>query len=621
MKDPFLFNNFKYGFLNDLEPDKVKDGVVVDGLNWLITPDKIELRRGMKILGTDADLGGVTGLKKAVQVDGTEILFKTRARMIEYYDTVTEDWIENGTNELPADASGEDISIESYTSMSGYSIYLSSPNSSIYRIMLANPDDIIDMSSTSFKGKIKIRNGRMFMWDRLGSTGAKDKTGLYGSTLDKDEYSDYTAVTTEAIAGSGATRTGTLAFKAGGAKRSCFNVTFTDGTETFNDNFDGTLTGDKGGTGTINYTTGVYAITFNASAVTVTATYYWDDPTSDGICDFAYTTPTRVAGEGFMLRQDDGGGILQNIGEYNGDYYCLHEKRTWKTTILTTDDDASNIVYRSKVGIPNWRAMVETGDGIYYVSKEDNDETVIRVLQLAQMTTAVIPVSVSDFLDLSAYEFDESVVFEWGNYILVACREKASSFNNRLLVYDKKHKIWNTPLDYFVNVLEEYNGALEAGDSLNNNVYELFSGYDDDDSLINNYITFNKSLVGLQGLKHNRRFVIEGNIQPDQDIKISVASDNGSFVEVGTIEGDGAYVDLGSNIYIGANTVGKHEVGGGGAGETANHFQREFKISLDKGETFQIKFEAIGIGYVSVTEFGFKDIRYKGKKSPSKYIK
>lgn len=41
--------------------------------------------------------------------------------------------------------------------------------------------------------------------------------------------------------------------------------TITDGVETFSDNGDGTLTGDAGGSGTINYTTGALSVTFNAA--------------------------------------------------------------------------------------------------------------------------------------------------------------------------------------------------------------------------------------------------------------------------------------------------------------------------------------------------------------------
>jgi len=57
-------------------------------------------------------------------------------------------------------------------------------------------------------------------------------------------------------------------------------VKVTDGYETFTDNGDGTLTGDKGGSGTINYVTGEISVTFAsapASGADITADYQWLD--------------------------------------------------------------------------------------------------------------------------------------------------------------------------------------------------------------------------------------------------------------------------------------------------------------------------------------------------------
>lgn len=44
-------------------------------------------------------------------------------------------------------------------------------------------------------------------------------------------------------------------------------LTFTDGIEVFTDNGEGLLTGTAGGTGTINYTTGAYSVTFNSAPI------------------------------------------------------------------------------------------------------------------------------------------------------------------------------------------------------------------------------------------------------------------------------------------------------------------------------------------------------------------
>lgn len=67
--------------------------------------------------------------------------------------------------------------------------------------------------------------------------------------------------------------------------------TATDSIETFTDNGDGTLTGSAGGTGTINYTTGAWTLTFNANVTlntSIRATY-----TSEGVSFNVNITTTR----------------------------------------------------------------------------------------------------------------------------------------------------------------------------------------------------------------------------------------------------------------------------------------------------------------------------------------
>lgn len=615
------------GFANMPEPQSLADGVCVDGLNWIFVggskkngADKVELRRGYRLLGTDAGVGGVTGLRKGTLQDGTELIFKTYARKILYFDTTTDDWVEVGSDSLPLTASGEDIAIDPYTSLAGYAIYFSSPNSSIYKIMLANPGTLIDMSSTSFRGKMKIRNGRMFLWDRLGTGKAKDETGLYGSKLDKDTYSDYTTVSAEAIGALGSTNySGTLAFKAGGAKRSCFGVTFTDGTQILTDDFNGALVGD--GSGTINYATGAYNITFNAiTGGAVTSTYYWEDPTSGGICDFAYTA-IRVAGEGFVLRQDDGGGRLQNIGQYNNDYYCIHEKKAWKLTLSADDATASNIVYRELLGTANWRGVIETDMGVFVINTSFENSSDVQATKIAiePLGTSVLPSTISSIVSFEDYRFDKAVLFNWGTYVILACRTSDSAKNNRLFLYDTNLGLWNPPHDLQASVLETYNGTLICGDSTTNNVYENYSGFDDDDSKILNFITFNITKAGVAGLKKARRFICEGEIQIDQKLEVYASFDRGVFVLIDTILGNGSYVDIGSDIGVGLRTIGSTIMGSGDI-VTANHYKKDVKINTSKFEDIQLKFVATELGYVSISMYGFKDIRGKGEKSMSKYI-
>jgi hypothetical protein len=65
-----------------------------------------------------------------------------------------------------------------------------------------------------------------------------------------------------------------------------WSVTITDGVETFTDNGTGTLTGSASGTGTINYTTGEYNITFSVAplnAASITANYYYNSENNSQI--------------------------------------------------------------------------------------------------------------------------------------------------------------------------------------------------------------------------------------------------------------------------------------------------------------------------------------------------
>lgn len=613
----YAVRTFKHGQITKLEQQSIPAGAASASLNWLTKGDHIELRRGYRPLGSDQGAGRVTGLHVATLNDGTEQMWMTYARKLKYYDNATLDWVEAGTNLLAAAASGEDVSFSSYSSLAGDQAWLCSPNSSLFKLMVANPGNAVDQynSAKNYKGRINIKQNRMMLWGRN-----EDKTAPYGSYIDAAQYTTVTAEVLGTGNGSQTAFSGTLAFKSGGSKRTCFAVSATDGVETFTDNYRGVLTGSAGGTGTINYATGAIAITFAVAPlnlVSVTVTYQWEDSTNQGIADFTYSG-TRTAGQGFVFRQDDGGGPLQNILSFGDVEYCLHELKTWGLTLTSDDTDATNLIYRNKVGISNWRSAVPTGQGIYYIDDIDPANPVVRILTLDRGSSEVIPVPLSNNLDLSPYLFDLAAGIEDGDYILFACRTTDSPHNNRVLALHKLWKSWDV-IDYFVSCFAKFDNALVAGDSLTNNVYELFSGLDDDDSLIPNSWEGHLSDLQVADMKKTRRFVLEGEIGPDQTIKVYLAYDRAPFVEIGSVTGSGEYVDRGQAVYVGATTLGRTELGGGGSGISAYHYKREIKLDTSKFSEVKIKFEATGIGWASVSMYRFQDIIRKNAKIAQKY--
>ena len=345
-----IVENFKDGTVNKYEAKSIPRGAASDSSNFLTKLDKIELTRGRELIGDEnTGTGRIRGLKVAGGSTGTQYIFKiTNDGILQYWNSTADTW-DNVTTGL----TNEDHAMSPYHSLAGGQLFVTSDTDGYYKVIVDNKVAIDLNYSTKqpYKGKINIKRGRSFMWTEDAPT------TLFGSFIDTQVVGDgYTAVASESIGVLGSTNyTGTLAFKAGGTRRNCFGLSFTEsGGEVFNDNRDGTLTGDAGGTGTINYSTGAYNITFNAITTgAVTADYTYEDSAIEGLVDFSKSA-TRVAGEGFLLQQAEGGDAIMNVMEYNEDIYSLKDRRTYKLSLSADDLTINNKVFRESAGIPNW---------------------------------------------------------------------------------------------------------------------------------------------------------------------------------------------------------------------------------------------------------------------------
>lgn len=698
----------EFGGLNTeiKDPAEIPVGQSPDSLNWVTGryKDHIELRGGYALLGTtkQTGTGRVTGLGIGTRYDGTQIPFFTHGKKAKYYDVTTNDVIEIGSDLLPAGASTDDVSIAPYQNLAGSFIYMSSPNSSIYKVPVANPGSAVDQLSNTYRGQMKIGQSRMFLWNRKDNYGGKDQTAPYLSYIDKALLSSYTETTAENIGtGNGATKTyaATLAFKAAGSKRTCmyvragapiasgFSITaitaasqavVTVASHTFNigdiaiiqgvvgmtqinnlicvvvgttattitlninsgafsawssagtiypselisDDRNGVMTGVAGGTGTVNYATGALSVTFNTAplnSVAIVADYFYEDATNNGICDFTFSTP-RTAGQGNVYRQDDGGGNLQVIFPLNNDEYCLHTLKIWDLSIPTADTGATNLQYRSGIGCPYFRGAYPTGDGILFIDNSNPAKPRFRALQIQvnSPVNTVVPVSLSDMLDFGLYDFSQAVVYRYADYDILAAKPILNGAvqpnNSVMFVRDRFSGVWDK-LDYPVSCLETYNGTLISGDSLSNNCFTLFSGYDDDGTTINNYWLTGQMNMGLSGIKKFYRLVIRGLIQTSQNIEISLGYDGGTIAKVYTISGTGPYVSKGKATTIGSPTCGSKVVGGGTSPVVAYPFEVDIPVSSSIFEEVQLMVAANNIGFAQVDSITFKDIRSKGRKN------
>lgn len=398
--------------------------------------------------------------------------------------------------------------------------------------------------------------------------------------------------------------------------------------EYFIDDLNGGLNSINGGTGTINYTTGAYSLTFNTAPINAQQliAQYYTDVLVGSVADF--TINGSVQGQGKSFQQMDGGGSIKNVFPFDQVQYCFHELKTWYLTLTTNDTQAVNLPYRSQLGMSYLRGGFPTDDGIVFLDFSNPAKPQVQVLTIdnnsATAVITVVPNPLSEMLDLSTYGFSKVAIIRWGDYDIMACAGNLNGIvqTNNVVCFVRNIFTDNWDLtDLSASCFANWNGQLLAGDALSNNVFSLFTGFDDDGALINNHWTSKMFNLGVEGIKKTNRFVMKGLIQQTQNIDVYFSFDSGAMVKLCTVQGNASYVNLGNPTTIGSNTPGFNVIGGGGGLVTAYPYEVEFTIASDIYEYAQVQFQANNIGYASIDEFIFKDNRYKGRKlTPSRVV-
>lgn len=584
------------------DPELIPKTAAQDSLGWISTDGEIELCRGRAVVGTEETTTSyVQGDHWGYRADGTAIHFRKTDTKIQYYNTSTELWVDIITGLT----SGAEYTFSSYSSLAGTFVYATGVDG-IYKIHTANPGSYTSLydAAKNFKGKSIIVTARMHMWDL-----PNDKTGHYGSYVDAINYTTVAGEATTSLSG-------TLAFKAGGAVRTCFGVeiTLTGTGEVYTDDYNGVLTGSLGGTGTINYTTGAYTL---SNAGVGTADYQWENSNDTGITDFTYSG-TRVAGEGFIFRQDEGGDAIQTIIAHDGKYYSIKKHSVYELALSDNDLTGTNLVFRRNIGMDYWRSAVATGKGIMFMDTSNPEKTQLTIIQQNPVGDNLEPFVLASHFDFSDYEWDMCAMATYGEYVIFSGRTPDVTTNNRMFLYNVRKDTVDV-LPYAAKTITTNNGILYTGDTLTYNIYEVLTGFDDDEYTIENYWISKDELFDTPKLKKVKKLRFKGIITSDQSLEIYVSYDNDEFELVGTILGTGSYVDHGSNYSIGSSGIGESMIGGEDDYVDGNLYFAELKISSPKFRKRTIKLVATGIGYVSVNLIDDYGVSLFEQRLPSKY--
>lgn len=377
--------------------------------------------------------------------------------------------------------------------------------------------------------------------------------------------------------------------------------------EYFTDTYLGTMTGSQGGTGTINYISGALSVTFNATTTTAPyANYQYENSSILGLMDFT-SSATRLAGEGFNVPQDEGGDpILAVVIGPDGKYYSFKQQSVYSLSIADDDLSYTNEVYRRNIGIPSARAVVSTGKGIIFMNTANAMEPQMTILQRNPLADAIEPIILFKQFDFSQFTYTDCVISTYDTFVIVACASIGTSYNDTILLCDTLSGTVDE-VNFSARTFATDGSNLYMGSAINKAVYKVFDGFDDDGYVIDNFWISKAENNNTNNLKKIRRLRLRGLIDPNQYYEIYADYDNAGFSLVGTVRGDGGYVDAGSGTTIGSSMVGEHMVGGG-VTSTIYPYYVSLKLKCPKHRVRKWKFVAKGFGYVDIQSFMDEDI-------------
>lgn len=607
-KMDLIIKQFAKGVHNLLDAENIPTDASCDSKNWITTDGKLRLVNGRKIIGQEGDVGAIRGLHFGYKVNGDKVLYRKTETKIQYYNGT--DWIDIITDLTE----GEEYSFANYSSLAGSFTFIAGKDG-FYKLNNANPESYINLYDAvkNDRGKILIDKGRLIMWDCLNAS----KTTLKLSWIDSQDGDVYTTITDEATT----SLSGTLAFKAGGAKRNCFAVVITlDNTgEVYTDNRNGTLTGDKGGTGTINYITGEYTLTNEGAGK---ATYQWEDSTNKGLADFTFSAQ-RKGGEGNIITQDIGGDAILGVEVFEGVYYSLKEQSAYRLDITTGTSDTTyditfdNNVYRKDIGIPFFRAIISTSTGIIFMNTANPDNPQLTILQRNIYGDNIETFVTFPHFDFSLFDYSECAIETFGKYVAILCKRKGSEYNDTILLGDIREKTMDITA-YNGRMLAKDEGNIYIGSPITQSVYQIYNGFDDDGYPIDNYWKSKAERYDKENLKKYKRLRIKGYIDPNQVIEVLESYDDAEYQMVGTIRGDASYVDRSRPQVIGSNMIGEAEIGGSQLTNTYP-FYCQLKVKTPKFRTRKRMLKAKSIGHAEIEMMTDWDILIFENKIPKRF--
>lgn len=672
----FVTDRYNKGIYSIIDPENIPTNAAQDSVNWKSLEDQIQFDAGRDILGTAADTttaGGVQGIlysrvnfkemfstSSFVDIEQNYAFLKRVGRKLYFYkdDTNTN----SGTwHAIPivgtsnTDLFGVDEKVymsrldNEYQSLAGRFIYIIGQDTNIYKIdpySLNNPSTAF-VTQCYVPARNFLSNGIYF--DKSRSTiwaRKQDKTGRYFSNIDP-QGANYTTVTSESHAISAntpvtgvATVNTRLTAAAADNKRHVFGLLVTTPIGTFRDDkqggfvdvstnvtiprYDPSATGATVGA-TITYNTGLIQFSFHPSITgNITVDYQWEDPTDLGVLDFRFSIP-RLTGEGDIVRQDAGADPILAVIPYRGVDYSLKASSAYQLTLTATGDIETNTIFARNLGIPNGNCAIATDLGIIYMDTSDRTFPRLKILKNLEFGGVIQPEEIAKHFRFADFDYTYGYFEIYNNNVLISCRSLQQVIdggtNDTILFYDLRNNAISK-YKFRANNIVQGESRLFGGDTITSDAFLLFETYANGGEQIENYWTGKAETYDDERLKKFKWLRVKGRIDENTKIKIYADYDNSGQQWIGTILGNGTYVDISGSYTIGSNPIGTITVGGQQDilnSLKGNPFFCEIKVYTPKYRSRSITYVAEGFGYASIDMNMDMGIRMYEQRMPNKY--
>lgn len=299
----------------------------------------------------------------------------------------------------------------------------------------------------------------------------------------------------------------------------------------------------------------------------------------DDFKNFSFSSP-RVAGEGEIIIFPEGGDKITALG-IRPDYVAVM-KRDYIGSLSFKDysenlsdiPTVKTIETSYKIGAVNQRSLVQNN---YQVFFPNNGNEILRVTRLEQKDydeTDNIAFRIKPTLE--NYTFSQSAASYFDDRVFSAVSYNGS-FNDEIIVYDIPFNRIQKFTGINANSFTVYDGKLYYGDSLSENVYQLF--YDDYSDNLNPYSTNWKTKWYNFGAPANWKEVgwvfVEGFINSNTSLSFKINLDDGGSLISKTVSivGTGDYVAKTTSSGFGTNPFGLSNFSdSSGSAENLKHF-------------------------------------------------